>query len=236
MSGIRLVLACVISIAACSTALAAKPQKPPPEAAVAAPNVFSVKVDYANGFVILEGENLAPETASATFAGVGLTPDPASSDTELRFPFSAELEVAVDGLGNYVLILTTDGGSFAVTAFVPLALTIPTEPPPPGEDCPCSPEWDSARSTASPGGFDGLVPYCSEDGANWVTVQFFDVPVGNYWVLWTGWDSGSGSGYCELYIDGPNRDLDTETQFNACAAYLRDIVTVWGNQGNTCIL
>lgn len=235
MSGNRLIVSFVILLVLCGPALAAKPQKPPQEPAVAAPLVFAVKVDYANGFVIVEGENLAPGTAAATFAGVGLSPDPASSSTELLFAFTAALELATDEMGNYVLTLTTDGGTFTVSAFVPLALTIPPEPPPAGEDCPCSPEWDAASSTPSPDGFDGLTPYCSEDSANWVTVQFYDVPVNNYWVMWTGWDSGSGSGYCELYIDGPSRTLDSETQFNACADYLRQIVTIWGDQGNMCL-
>jgi len=225
----------VVAIIVCGSALAAKPQKPPQEPAVAAPNVFAVKIDYANGRVILQGENLAPDTAIATFAGVVLAPDPGSSATELLFPFTAELELAVDEMGNYVLTVTTDGGSFTVTAFVPLALQVPPEPPPAGPDCPCSTEWDIASTTASPDGFAGLTPYCSEDSTDWVTVQFFDVPANNYWVMWTGWDSGSGSGYCELYIDGPNRPLDSETQFNACADYLRNLVADRGDQDNMCL-
>jgi hypothetical protein len=219
----------------CGPALAAKPDKPAPEPAAATPIVYSVKLDYANGLVILEGENLAPTTASATFSGVALAPEPASSDTELLFAFTAELELAIDEMGNYVLTVTTDGGSFSVTAFVPLALKIPSDPPPPGEDCPCSPEWDAASSAASPDGFAGLQPYCSEDSASWVNVQFYDPAANNFWVLWTGWNSGSATGYCELYIDGPNRSLDSQTQFDACANYLRNIVEVRGDQGNLCI-
>jgi hypothetical protein len=236
MSGKRLLSAFVVSMAVCGTAVAAKPVKPPQEPAVAAPLVISAKIDYANGYVILDGENLSPGTASATFAGVDLTPDPASSDTELRFPFTAELELAVDEMGNYVLTITTDGGSFTLSAFVPLALETPPEPPPPGADCPCSPEWDTASTTPSPNGFAGLTPYCSEVGANWVTVQFYDTAVSNYWVLWTGWNDASATGYCELYIDGPHRDLVDQDQFTACAGYLEHIVTVWGDQGNTCLL
>jgi hypothetical protein len=235
MSRVSQALSIVVLILLCGPATAAKPEKPPQEPAVAAPNVFSVKIDYANGIVFVAGENLAPGTASATFAGVGLTPDPASTDTELQFPFTGDLELAVDEMGNYVLTVTADGGSFTVSAFVPLALTIPPEPPPPGEDCPCSPEWDDASSTASPGGFAGLTPYCSEDTDDWVTVQFLDAPANNYWVMWTGWDSAGVSGYCALYLDGPNRTLTNEAQFDACADYLRTIVTVWGDQGNICL-
>lgn len=225
----------LLFITLCGTAMAAKPEKPPQEAAVAAPNVFSVKVDYLNGLVIVEGENLSAGTASATFAGISLAPDPASSDTELQFAFTSELTAAVDEMGNYVVIITTDGGSFSLSAFIPFALTVPGEPPPPGLDCPCSPEWDSASTTPSPDGFAGLTPFCSEDSGNWVTVQVSDSAEGNYWVMWTGWDSGAGTGYCELFIDSPSRTLSTEEQFNACAVYLRDIVTVWGSQGNDCI-
>jgi hypothetical protein len=236
MSGTwRLSLIFVLTSVFCATAFAAKPVKPAPEPAAPAPAVFAVKVDYRNGFVIVEGENLDAGTASATFAGVGLAADPASSDTELRFAFTSELSVAVDEMGNYVLTVTTDGGSFTLTAFVPLALTVPPEPPPPGPDCPCSTEWDAASTTPSPDGFAGLVPYCNEDGSDWVTVQFFDAPANNYWVMWTGWNAGTSSGYCELYLDGPSRSLSTQDQFDACADYLRNIVTVWGTQGNMCL-
>ena len=216
--------------------MAAKPVRPPPEPAVAPPEVHSVRIDYVNGLVIAEGIELSPGSAAATFAGVNLTADPASTDVQLLFPFTTELESAVDELGNYVLVITTDGGSFTLSAFIPLALTIPPVPPPPGPDCPCSTEWDLASTTASPGGFAGLTPYCSEDTSGFVTVQFYDLPANNYWVLWTGWNAGSASGYCELYIDGPNRALDSQAQFDACAAYLRDIVTVRGDQGNMCLL
>lgn len=42
-------------------------------------------------------------------------------------------------------------------------------------------------------------------------------------------------GSCELWIDGPSRPLDSQTQFDACANYLRNIVTVWGSQGYDCL-
>ena len=225
----------VVLVLSSGSVFAAKPVRPPPEPAVAAPEVFSVKIDYINGLVITAGENLSPTTAAASFGGVSLTPDPASTDTELLFQFTIELSTAIDELGSYVLTITTDGGSFTLSAFIPFALVTPPPPPPAGPDCPCSTEWDLASTTASPGGFAGQIPYCSEDSASWVTVQFYDIPVGNYWVMWTGWNDATSSGYCELYIDGPNRTLDTETQFDACAAYLRNIVTVWGDQGNDCI-
>jgi hypothetical protein len=227
-----MVSAVIALLAFSGTAIAAKPERVTVTAA-AAPSVVAAKLDYLNLFVIVEGENLSPTTAAATFAGVSLLPDPSSTGNELKFAFTDELSAVIDERGNYVLTITTDGGSFTLTAFVPWALASP--PPPPGADCPCSPEWDSASTTASPDGFSGLVPYCSEDNGNWVTVQFYDEPVGNYWVMWTQWDAGTVSGFCELYIDGPYRALDTETQFNACAAYLRGIVTAWGDQGNACL-
>lgn len=227
---LRTVLACIFLIG-CESAVAGKPVKAAP---AEAPQVYSLKIDYAGGYVIADGANLSPGTAAAEFGGVGLSPEPASSDSQLLFAFTPALELAVNELGNYVFTLTTDGGDFTLSAFIPLPLTIPTEPPPPGPDCPCSPEWDAASTTPSPGGFSGLIPYCQEDTGNWLTVQFYDVSVGNYWVLWTGWDPGSETGYCELYIDGPNRVLDNETQFEACAAYVRTI-QVWGDQGNMCL-
>jgi hypothetical protein len=235
MSSKKLISLFVVLTIICVPSFAAKPPKDPPLPAVESPEVFSVKIDYINGFIIAEGTNLSPESAAATISGVPLSIDEASSDTILLFPFSTEVSAAVDELGNYVLNISTDGGNFTLSAFIPFALVSAPEPPPPGLDCPCSPEWDDKSTAASPIGFSGLTPYCSQDFANFVTVQFYDVPTLNYWVLWTDWDGASSSGSCELYIDGPNRSLDTEAQFVACAAYLKNIVTVWGNQGNTCL-
>ena len=129
--------------------------------------------------------------------------------------------------------ISNDGGSLTLSIFVPFAIVVSEPPSPPGPDCPCSPEWDDASTTASPNGFSGQTPYCSQDNGQFVTVQFYDIPANNYWVLWSEW-SGS-SGYCELYIDGPNRALSSEDEFNACAGYLRNIVTVWGEQGYDCL-
>ena len=222
-------------VASSVTALAAKPPKEQPQPVEAAPELFSVKIDYINGFIVAEGANLSPGTATASLAGVSLTLDPASTESELLFAFSDDLSAVVNELGNYVLNLTTDGGSITLTAFIPFALAPIPEPPPPGVDCPCSTEWDLASITPSPDGFAELTPYCSENNSDFFTVQFYDMSAGNYWVLWANWDDVSNSGSCELYIDGPNRTLDTQTQFDACAAYLQDMVTVWGNQGNVCM-
>jgi hypothetical protein len=219
----------------CSQSFAAKPERQL-AASAPAPEVFSVKIDYTNGFIVVEGANLDPASATATLSGVNLSLDATSTDTALIFPFTTEVSAVVDELGNYVLNLSTDAGSFSLSAFIPFALV--TSPPqlPPGPDCPCSTEWDQAGTTASPGGFSGQTPYCSEDNTDWVTVQFYDAPAGNYWVLWTEWNAASSSGYCELYIDGPFRTLDTQEQFDACAGYLRNIITVWGAGGNSCLL
>ena len=216
----------------CGPASADKPQNGN-NATLAAPTVFSVKIDYTSGLIIVQGENLDPATAVGSIAGVGLSLDGGSSPTTLLFPFSPAVAAAVNELGNYVINITTDGGNFTLTAFIPFALTVAAPPPPPGPDCPCSTEWDDKMTSASPGGFSGMTPYCAQDSTNFVTVQFYDTPANNYWVLWTEWTGSSG--YCELYIDGPNRILDSQQQYDACAAYLRNIVTVWGNQGYDCL-
>jgi len=217
----------------CASASAAKPQNVS-NAALPAPAVFSVKIDYTNGLIIVQGENLDPASAVGSIAGVGLSLDGGSSATTLLFQFSPAVAAAVNELGNYVVDISTDGGSLKLTAFIPFALTVPAPPSPPGPDCPCSTEWDDKITLASPDGFSGLTPYCAQDSANFVTVQYYDTPANNYWVLWTEWTGSSG--YCELYIDGPERTLDSQGQFDACAGYLRNIVTVWGSQGFDCLL
>ena len=214
-------------------AFAAKPQNPPAPA-VAAPEVYSVKIDYNNGLVIVEGADLDPVSATATLAGVNLTLDGASTDTTLLFPFSPAVSAVVDELGTYVMNITTAGGSFIVSAFIPFALVVAPPPPPPGPDCPCSTEWDIASTTPSPDGFAGLTPWCNEDYGDYLSVQFYDVPANNYWVLRADWD-GSSSGTCELFLDGPLRPLTTQAEFDACADYINNIVTVWGSQGNLCL-
>jgi hypothetical protein len=225
----------------CGQAFAAKPDRTGNKndttttEAAAAPEAFAVKVDYDNGLIIVEGENLDPATATGTIAGVPMALDGATSSANtLFFPFSSEIATAVDELGNYVLTVANDGGSLTLSIFVPFGLVVSEPPPPPGPDCPCSPEWDDASTTPSPNGFQGQTPYCSQDFGSFVTVQFFDQPANNYWVMWTEWNGSSG--YCELYIDGPNRPLSSEDEFNACAGYLRNVVTVWGDQGFDCLL
>ena len=201
--------------------------------AAPAPEVYSVKIDYQNGFIVVEGDNLDPGTVAGNIAGVTMVPDGASTANSLLFSFSSEISAAVDELGNYVVNISTGGGTVTLTAFIPFALVTSEPPLPPGEDCPCSPEWDQKSAAASPSGFSGQTPYCSQDSSSFVTVQFYDQPANNYWVLWTEW-SGS-TGYCELYIDGPERPLASEAEFTACASYLRNIVAVWGDQGNDCL-
>lgn len=213
-----------------SVSFAAKPIKAPP--APPAPEVYSIKINYNDGLILVEGVELHAASAAATLAGVGLVLDGASTDTNLVFPFSPAVSAVVNELGNYVLNLTTDGGSFSASAFIPFALEV-NVPLPPGEACPCSPEWDLLMSTPSPDGVAGQIPYCYQDNTGFITVQFYDDPVGNYWVMWADWDSGSGS--CELYIDADSRPLDDQAEFDACADYLRDIVTVWGSAGNDCL-
>lgn len=230
MSCKRLFLIFAALAVVCGESFAAKPQN---SLAALAPEVFSVKIDYANSLIIAEGQDLDPASAAATLAGVTLSLDGASSATTLVFPFTEEVSAVVNELGNYVLKISTDGGSITLTVFIPFALVVNPPPPPPGADCPCSPEWDDKSATYPPGGFRDLTPYCSEDSGNFVTVQFYDQPHNNYWVLWTEWLGSEG--YCELWIDGPSRALTNQDQFSACAGYLRGIVTVWGSQGNECL-
>lgn len=219
----------LLSLLVSGVCFAAKPIKapsPPP-----APEVHSIKVDYTGGLILVEGVELHAVSATATLAGVALVLDGSSTDTDLVFSFSPALSAVVDELGNYVLNLTTDGGSFSASAFIPFALEVKV-PLPPGEDCPCSPEWDLVMSTPSPGGVAGQTPYCDQEGSGFITVQFYDVPASNYWVMWADWDGGSGS--CELLIDADPRPLADQAEFDACADYLRDIVTVWGSDKNVC--
>jgi hypothetical protein len=215
--------------------IAAKPDRNQPPA-IPVPEVYSVKVDYTDSMVLVEGQNLDPLTASAILAGVPLEVHQLdSTDTLLKFPFTEALGTAVGNMGNYVLVLSNDGGSFTATLFIPYALAAIPEPPPPGPDCPCSTEWDEKSNTMSPNGFRNQTPFCVEDRDNFMHVEFND-PVDPYiwWVLETQW-SGTG-GYCELKIDYPRRTLTSRDQFDACVTYLRGIVEVWGNQGGYCVL
>lgn len=214
----------------CGQSFAAKPQKTV-AAAVPAPEIYSVKIDYTNGLILVLGVNLDPATTTATIGGETIIVDGAASSSDtLVFPFTPAL--AAFDLGNYVLNISTAGTSFSLSLFIPLPLATAPPPPPPGAECPCSTEWDQKSTAASPDGFAGLTPYCVEDSPNFVNVQFYDTSAYNYWVLWTEWTGSEG--YCELYLDGPHRTLTSQDQYDACAAYLRNIVTVWGNQGYTC--
>lgn len=232
MSRKWLISVCLMSLLVSGVSFAAKPVREPPPPP--APEVHSIKIDYNDGLILVEGVELHTASAAATLAGVDLVLDGSSTDTNLVFPFSPAVSAVVDELGNYVLNLTTDGGSFSASAFIPFALDV-NVPLPPGEDCPCSPEWDLIMSTPSPDGVAGQMPYCFQEYTGFITVQFYDLPVVNYWVMWADWDSGSGTGSCELYIDAAPRTLADQAEFDACADYLRDIVTVWGSSGNDCL-
>lgn len=213
---------------------AAKPPKDPPAPAAPEPSVFSVKVDYAAGELLVSGEDLAPGSVIVTIGGVSIVPDDGASSAELLIlPFTSEVSSAVDSLGNYVLTLSTAGGDLTLTLFIPAALAIPTEPEPPGEDCPCSPEWDQRAGLTHPNGFSGQAPYCYQNLPDFVTLQFEQQ--GTFWVLQTDWDEGAGTGSCALLFDAPPRTMDSVDQFNACGSYMSDIVTVWGDPGNGCI-
>ena len=195
MSKKWLILVFSILTLLCQQSFAAKPNRETTPA-VPSPQAYSVKIDYTGGFIIVAGENLDPGTATGTIAGVGLSLDDASSDTTLLFSFSPAVEAAVNALGNYVLNVSTDGGSLSLSIFIPFALATPEPPLPPGSECPCSTEWENKSAMSSPDGFLGLTPYCHQDTGSFVTVQFYDQLVGNYWVLWTEWTGSSG--YCEF--------------------------------------
>ena len=222
----------LLALALPGASFAAKPDRNVAPAAPA-PSVNWVKIDYNSGDVIVHGENLDPSTASVSLGGVTLALDVASTADTLLLPITEALAAEVDSMGNYVLALSNDGGSLGISTFIPIALSVPGPTLPPGPDCPCSNDWDNASTTPSPNGFNGQTPYCDQDTGSFVTVQYYDIPANNYWVLWTEWNGSSG--YCELYIDGPPRQLTTEDEFDACADYLRNLVTVYGSQDMTCL-
>ena len=66
MARFRLVVVLLSLLIVSSSIFAAKPVRNEPEPAVAAPEVYSVKIDYNNGIVIVSGQNLSPGTASGT--------------------------------------------------------------------------------------------------------------------------------------------------------------------------
>lgn len=230
MTPYKIALIVATAIIFWSSAVMAKRPAPTPEpVADPAPEVFSVKIEYSNNRILVNGANL--DLATVTLGGEPFDTDSASSDTTTIIPFTTEMSDVVDGLGNYVLIITTAGGDFPLTAFIPFAITYF----PPGDQCPCESEWNYYGGLSSPNGFSGLTPpSCASDSGDYVTVQFYDElsPLAtNYWILRTGWDSSSG--YCELWIDGPRRVLDSIGQFNACANYLRDTY-VWPGVSDVC--
>ncbi|GEM_PF-3172646 len=197
-------------------AYAAKP--PPKNPPAAAPEIYSVKIDYSTLMLLVEGVNLDTASATVTLGGADTALNPASSDNLLMLETTPEVAAAVDEPGNYVIALTTDAGSISLSIFIPFGLVYL----PPGEGpCPCESDWDHFASLASPAGYNGQEPYCIIDSgvSDYVTVQFLDAAVSNYWVLRTQW-TGSG-GFCEQYLDGPRRALSSEDEYNACAAYLR---------------
>lgn len=196
-------------------AYAAKPQPNPP---ANAPEIYSVKIDYSTLMILVEGINLDAADATATLGGANATLNPGSTDNLLLLETTADVATAVDGPGNYVLALTTGAGSINLSIFIPFGLVYL----PPGEGpCPCEGDWDHFAGLASPAGYNGQEPYCIIDSgvSDYVTVQFWDTEVGNYWVLRTQWTGSTG--FCEQYLDGPRRELSSEDEYNACAAYLR---------------
>lgn len=213
------------------SATAAKP--PNLQIAAAQPEVHSVIVDYANSKILVKGLNLDPSSVSATLAGVNVTNDLVPiSVSLLEILFSSNVSAAVNKSGNYVLSITTNGGNFTLSAFIPFALVYI---PPSGGPCPCQGEWDQYRNQTPPDGFSGLAPYCYQDnGTDFVTVQFWDTNNQKYWTLWTDWNGSSGS--CALLIDAPTRTLDSQAQFDACANYLRQTyIQVYPGVGGDCL-
>ena len=134
----------------CGQSFAAKPQKLV-AAAVPAPEIYSVKIDYTNGLILVLGVNFDPTTTTAAIGGETIMVDGAASSADtLVFPFTPAL--AAFDLGNYVLNISTAGASFSLSIFIPLPLEIASPPPAPGPDCPCSPEWDQIITDTSPDG------------------------------------------------------------------------------------
>lgn len=228
-SHFTLIFAAVLALS--STLVAAKPPSRDAPAA-AAPEVHAVKVEYSQNRIVIKGADL--DGATVTLAGEIVGTDSGSTIDTLYVPFSSMSPALIDGPGSYVLIVATDGGEFTLTAFIPFAITYL---PPSTAGCPCQSEWDYYGSLESPDGFADVDPSCASDSGSFVTVQFYDelAPFAtNIWVLWTDWNGSAGTGYCELWLDGPTRTLDSIDEYNACDAYLKDIV-VWENLSDLCL-
>lgn len=192
-----------------------------------AAEIDSVQVDSANQKIIVKGGGFGPST-SITIGGVSVSSGYVSS-SQLEIPFDPDGASAMMWRGSYKLV--ADGAvEFSVYVKAPIVAAPPPPPPPPpppGGACPCESEWYDYGTLSSPNGFAGLGPSCVQESrsGDFVTVQFYDEisPIRtNYWVLWTEWLPSEGSGYCELWQDGPYRTLNSEDQFAACAAYLKD--------------
>lgn len=205
----------------------AKRPTPSPEPSLVV--VDSVTVDWANQRLVVRGSGFEDST-SFQLGGSGALVTQGVTSNQLEIPFSETMAAEVISQGNYSLAVN---GSVQLSVYFASQVIIPG-----ASDCPCKTEWDIYRGLPSPGGFAGLTPHCAEesDSGDFVTVQFEDEwypGITNYWVLWTGWDASSGTGYCELLIDGPDRSLDSKDQFDACAAYLKNNFN-WAGVGDQC--
>ncbi|MFW1677586.1 hypothetical protein ACFVYJ_07350 [Pontibacter sp. JAM-7] len=210
-------------------AFAAKP--PPKNPPAAAPEIHSIKVSYNDLEVLVAGANLNPDSATVTLGGAAADIHVDSTSELLILPFTTAVSAAVNTPGNYMLSLTTDGGSLNLSIFVPFGLVYL----PPGDGpCPCEGDWDLYAGQAPPAGYAGETPYCMIDSADYVTVQFADTIGSIYWVLRTQWDGSTG--FCEQYLDGPRRALINEDEYNACTSYLRTgYVDVYPGTGSDCL-
>ena len=221
MSGKWFYIALTFVILSSTQVFAAKPQQPP---AAQASEVFSVLVDTTTSEILVKGNNLASVSA-ATLAGqtLPLTGAPTSSDAV--FSFGLDVTNAVTTKGNYVLKLTTDGGDISLSVYIPYALY---PAPPPSELCPCYGEWESFRTSSPPSGFDGVALTCYIDDPTYTYVYIEDATNSLGWILRTEWIDEIGLGYCEAFLDGPQRTIFTQDIQASCATYLRDnIISIY---------
>lgn len=209
-----------------SPAYAAKPVTAP--AAVAA-EVHSVLLNQAMNEIEVHGVNL-DSVSGGTLAGVDLTLVEATQAL-VRFSIDGNVADQVTQAGNFILKLVTDSGTSDTSVYIPYALFIS---PPSTEPCPCYSEWEQFRTSAPPQGFDGVDLTCYIDDPTYTYVYFDDAANGLGWILRTEWIDDIGLGYCEAFLDGPQRILYSQTTFTACSNYLKNQIIVLYSSAPTC--
>lgn len=197
-----------------SPAYAGKPAK---AQGAAAAEVHSVLLNQAMNEIEVHGVNL-DSVSAGTLAGADLTLGAVTPDL-VTFSINASVADQVNQAGNFILKLVADSGTSDTSVYIPYALYIS---PPASEPCPCYSEWEQFRTSTPPQGFDGVDLTCFIDNPTYTYVYFEDTSNSLGWILRTEWIEDIGLGYCEAFLDGPQRILYSETTFTACSQYLID--------------